>query len=220
VIVLGIDGALHGTFSAAVARNGEVAAQRDRTGNVALERGLELIAGAMRDACVTSETIDRIAVGTGPGGFTGLRIAIAYAKSLAQAWHVPLAGISSFDILEFGLELPRALSVVVGRPGILSVRLRSYGEPARRVSGTTAEAVSALAAFANPQEPLPIVGAPEDVLAAFAEGGFIVQPYPPTIRSAAVAAALAASSAPLPGSLHEVGPDYGELPAAKVPKRR
>jgi tRNA threonylcarbamoyl adenosine modification protein YeaZ len=220
VIVLGIDGALHGTFSAAVARDGEVAAQRDRTGNVALEHGLELIAGAMDDAGVTSETIGRIAVGTGPGGFTGLRIAIAYAKSLAQAWDVPLAGISSFDVLEFGLELPRALTVVVGRPGILSVRLRSYGEAARRVSGTIAEIVSALAAFAIPQEPLPIVGAPEDVLAAFAEGGFIVQPYPPTIRSAAVAAALAASSAPLPGSLHEVGPDYGELPAAKVPKRR
>jgi tRNA threonylcarbamoyl adenosine modification protein YeaZ len=220
VIVLGIDGALHGTFSAAVARDGEVAAQRDRTGNVALEHGLELIAGAMDDAGVTSETIGRIAVGTGPGGFTGLRIAIAYAKSLAQAWDVPLAGISSFDVLEFGLELPRALTVVVGRPGILSVRLRSYGEAARRVSGTIAEIVSALAAFAIPQEPLPIVGAPEDVLAAFAEGGFIVQPYPPTIRSAAVAAALATSSAPLPGSLHEVRPDYGELPAAKVPKRR
>lgn len=220
MIVLGIDGALHGTFSAAVARDGEVAAQRDRTGNVALEHGLDLIARAMSDAGATPETLDRIAVGTGPGGFTGLRIAIAYAKSLAQAWGVALTGVSSFDVLEFGLELPRVLTVVVGRPGIISVRLRSYDQPDRRASGRASEVVAALAAVAIPAEPLPIVGAPEDVLAAFAEGGFIVQPYPPTIRSAAVAASLAASSATLPGSLHEVRPDYGELPAAKVPKRR
>ncbi|MGR4064314.1 MAG: tRNA (adenosine(37)-N6)-threonylcarbamoyltransferase complex dimerization subunit type 1 TsaB [Vulcanimicrobiaceae bacterium] len=219
MIVLGIDGALHGTFSTAVVRDGEVTAQHDRTGNVALERGLELVARSMRDAGVTAEAVGRIAVGTGPGGFTGLRIAIAYAKSLAQAWNVPLAGISSFDILEFGLELPRALAVVVGRPGVVSIRLRTYDATPQRLSGTIAEVVSSLAAFATPAEPLPIVGAPEDVLAAFAEGGFIVQPYPPTIRSAAVAAALAASSAQTSGSFHQVRPDYGERPAAKVPKR-
>ena len=220
MIVLGFDGALRGTFSAAIARDGQVVAQRELSGNVALEHGLELVAACMHDAGVASGQVDHIAVGQGPGGFTGLRIAIAYAKSLAQAWAIPLAGISSFDLLEFGLDLPRCLTVVVGRPGVLSVRYRGESPQPVRASGPTAEVVTRLSAIAGIDRPVPIVGAPEDVLAAFAEGGIIVNPYLPASVSPAAAAALLAPRVELPVSLHAVRPDYGELPAAKVPSRR
>ncbi len=40
---------------------------------------------------------DRIAVGTGPGSFTGTRVGIVAAKTLAWAWSVSLVGISSLE---------------------------------------------------------------------------------------------------------------------------
>ena len=40
-----------------------------------------------------------LAVCTGPGSFTGLRVGVAYARTLAQFLKIPLLGISAFEVL-------------------------------------------------------------------------------------------------------------------------
>ncbi len=48
-----------------------------------------------------------VAVGLGPGLYTGLRIGIAVGKSLAQVQRVPIVGICSLDVLAFGIHHTR-----------------------------------------------------------------------------------------------------------------
>lgn len=43
--------------------------------------------------------LGRLAVATGPGGFTGTRLTIVLARTLAQQLHLPLDGFSSFRLI-------------------------------------------------------------------------------------------------------------------------
>jgi tRNA threonylcarbamoyladenosine biosynthesis protein TsaB len=55
------------------------------------------------------QAIDLVAVGIGPGTFTGLRIGVATARALAQARGLGICGISSLAALAAGIaESPRA----------------------------------------------------------------------------------------------------------------
>jgi tRNA threonylcarbamoyladenosine biosynthesis protein TsaB len=215
--VLAIDGAL-GAFTVAVSQDGALVASGRLQGNVALESGLALVSELIATREIAPRSLDRLAVGIGPGGFTGLRIAVAYAKSLAQGWELPLVPVSSFDILEFGMELERVLTVVVGRPGVISARYRDGRQNARRASGRIADVLEELGLTPDVL-PLDVVAAPEDVLAALAERGIVVKSLEPVIADAAVAAAFTAERREPARTPHEVRADYGELPAAKVPKR-
>ncbi|MEO6912413.1 MAG: tRNA (adenosine(37)-N6)-threonylcarbamoyltransferase complex dimerization subunit type 1 TsaB [Candidatus Baltobacteraceae bacterium] len=216
---LGIDGAL-GSFSCAVAEDGRTLAALELPGNIALEQGLPAIAFVMQQAGLGSAELDRIGVGIGPGSFTGLRIVVSYAKSLAQAWKKPLVGVSSFDSLEANVAALGLLTVVSARPGVISVRYRHAGTEHRR-SGRTADVLDAIESlFIESGEPkrLKVLGAPEDVLAGLGERGFNVQILEPLISPAALAVAqLACEFAPA-ASLHAIRADYGELPAAKLPR--
>ena len=69
---------------------------------------LPLVARVLERAGVSWAEVDRIAVGIGPGTFTGLRIGIATARAVARARGIPLVGVSTLQSLAMARPGPDA----------------------------------------------------------------------------------------------------------------
>lgn len=213
MIVVSLDGAFGG-FSAAVVADGHVRADRRVAGNVALEQGLTLLDEALSQAAIRPEHITLLAVGIGPGAFTGLRIAVSYAKSLALGWRLPLAGVNSFDALLYGRQPTADLAVISAKPGTASARLMVAGSPTR-FSGSTAAVCDRIANLWTGGELLE-TGSPEDVRLGLGERGIVVRTSSQLVSPAVAIAQIAALQGHAP-SPHAIRADYGETPPAKEP---
>lgn len=75
--------------------------------------GHEIVAEALRHLLDWSDTpiesVGGVAVGLGPGLFTGMRVGIATAKTLAQTLGVPIVGAASLDLVALSARHSRRL---------------------------------------------------------------------------------------------------------------
>ena len=81
----------------------------------ALESLAALTSQALQQAQSTIDELALIAVCTGPGSFTGLRIGVAFAKTLAQARQIPIVGVSSYDVVSHNVTAFPIVSVARGK---------------------------------------------------------------------------------------------------------
>jgi len=63
------------------------------------ERLAPMIAGLLADVGQDWPALTALAVGTGPGNFTGTRIAVAFARGVALARGIPAIGITGFETI-------------------------------------------------------------------------------------------------------------------------
>jgi tRNA threonylcarbamoyladenosine biosynthesis protein TsaB len=94
--------------TSALVRDAEVLGERASRAVRVLADAEELLA----QAGAGPRELDSIVVGTGPGSFTGVRIGIAAARTLALALDLPLAGVSTLNALAAAVD--DALPVVDG----------------------------------------------------------------------------------------------------------
>jgi tRNA threonylcarbamoyladenosine biosynthesis protein TsaB len=157
-----------GTSTAVAVTDGErVLAEDD---SAASERHGELllprISALLASARVALSEIELVAVGVGPGSFTGLRIGIATAKGLGIATGVRLLGVSSLRALARGAGEHEALLLAAadaGKGEVYAAAYRRHGQelqeilpPARALPAALAEQ---LRAAGGGQEPWLLLGA-------------------------------------------------------------
>lgn len=163
-LILGFDTSSAHCAAALLRGDSVLAQRREEMAKGQAERLMPLLEELLTEGGVTWADLDAIAVGIGPGNFTGIRISVSAARGLALGLDVPAIGVSSLEAQAFGQEKPVISSLDARRdhlylqidaehPGLfttdnlppLATGARCIGhradEIAARCGGTVAEAL-------------------------------------------------------------------------------
>jgi N6-L-threonylcarbamoyladenine synthase len=112
------------------------------------ERLLALAQELLERADIHFGQLDAVAVGTGPGNFTGIRISVSAARGLALGLSIPAIGVTAFDALYYGASDPCICCVDARREMVFAQGF-----------GTDTLLVPSLCPLAELPSGIPIIGA-------------------------------------------------------------
>lgn len=193
-------------------------------------RLLELAAAALQADGADWERVDRIAVGIGPGTFTGLRIGIATARGLAASRGIPLLGVSTLHSLALcaAAAAPDADAVAA----VIDARRRELFAavwPVGSVADRDAEPLLAPAVW-GPGALGDALGGLNVRIQAVGDGaiasrellehrGAVVPPDPSELHRVSALGHCRLAAAMAPGDAGAVRPAYLRLPDAEINRR-
>lgn len=136
--------------SVGIARDGELVSLRESVeGRDHAKHVGVFVDELLRETGVMPDELDAVAVGMGPGSYTGLRIGVSFAKGLCYGLQIPLVAVGSLDALaqvaiednEAGVLTVEAWDDAVLCPMVDARRMEVYtrlynaqGEPLSEVS--------------------------------------------------------------------------------------
>jgi tRNA threonylcarbamoyladenosine biosynthesis protein TsaB len=221
VILVAIDTATPSTVAGVLLGDGRVVEARDdppegSRGDHAV-RLLPLLEQALAEGGAGWEDVERIVVGVGPGGFTGLRIGIATARALAQGRGLPLVPVSSLAALAAGAAPGPVAAVIDARRGEVFAGAwdgdRELLPPAALAPAELAERLVAL------DVPVQAVGDGAVRFRQELEGAGVAVPVDGSaVHRIAAAPLCRLGAAGKPTELDQLLPDYRREPDAKPPQ--
>ncbi len=159
--------------SVGLAKDGELVSLRESAEGRDHARRVAVFADELlRENGIAPGQLDAVAVGKGPGSYTGLRIGVSFAKGLCYGLGVPLVSVGSLDALtevaredhEAGILSVDAWDRAVLCPMVDARRMEVYAQvfdaAGRPLSEVSAEVVGpeSFAAFRTPERPFVIFG--------------------------------------------------------------
>ncbi|MGF1552404.1 MAG: tRNA (adenosine(37)-N6)-threonylcarbamoyltransferase complex dimerization subunit type 1 TsaB [Paracoccaceae bacterium] len=129
-MILGIDTSAGQCAVAVISGDTLIARAAEPMAKGHAERLFPLIETALAESGLGVEGLRRIAVCTGPGSFTGLRVGVAAARGLAMGRGLPAIGVTRFEAIAAQIARPRRLNcdrlgVAIGLPEDAAAPARS-----------------------------------------------------------------------------------------------
>jgi tRNA threonylcarbamoyl adenosine modification protein YeaZ len=154
--------------------------QSEDMGRGQAERLVPMLDDLIKGADLDWSDLDALAVGVGPGNFTGIRIAVSTARGLALALDIPAIGVSTFQAISKTATLPHLACVPAPQS---QVYIAPAGTDPRLVSMDEAHGLGL---------PLALPPAPADLVVAMArvararlrKGDTLQAPAPLYVRAA------------------------------------
>jgi tRNA threonylcarbamoyladenosine biosynthesis protein TsaB len=150
--------------SVALVRDGTLLARAEHEQpNTHAEQLRPLLARVLEEAKLDKRAIERVAVGIGPGSFTGLRVGIAFAQGIALGLGIPCVGVGSLSAMARGLADRQGTRVTLLDARREEVFVAAYAEDGRELSAPVAigrqEIATYLSTLPEPRVVLGEVGA-------------------------------------------------------------
>jgi tRNA threonylcarbamoyladenosine biosynthesis protein TsaB len=211
--------------SVALGRDGVVLALREVQSerHAHAEKVNVFIAGVMEEAGLPLSALDAVAVGIGPGSYTGLRIGLSAAKGLCYALDRPLIGIGTLTTLTRAALMRGPLSGELW-PMIDARRMEVFAQRHDANGSPIAEAAPLILdeAWATSSVPRMVFGDGADKAGALWQGRSMIT-HVPGITATAAAMLPEAGRRYAEGRFDDLAylvPDYGKAANVTQPRKR
>ena len=177
---------------------------------------MPLVLETLEAAGLGFDSLVRIAVGVGPGSFTGIRIALATARGLALAAGIEAVGVDSFSAVAAAVDpaLRQGRSLLVAIDSRRSEIFGQYYDSSGALRGEALVLTPADLVALRPSGPLLLAGDGAKLLPEIADSIRVSGPGRPDAAAIASIAAAGLGLRP-PRPLYLRAPDVTMAPAAR-----